>query len=330
MTAVVERSAFERLHHDRRRPGYTIEPLAIAWDAVAFKVEGRRDAIACAPRRTLDDFLDQLDRGDLDEAINAFLAAPPSGRVLRAARQARRPGLFDSMASSGAITPAERVPGRTALGLGGGGGSPLAARQDKGQHRPRRPRLPKRFLVGAAAVGTVVAVGAVAVAVTGGGGNKSVETAGGAPTSSAAGVAFPIPPSPPEPTGAAVSGSDVTGFWSGDWGDLVLRVEGTKVIATYAYDQSEIVGTLSGRRITGWWCEVPTRKGPTDSGPVQFDFIGDPRTSGRIDGRWQYASAGADAQWSEDWDISAKSAEPPPQELVDRLDRVESECHAGQ
>jgi hypothetical protein len=247
--------------------------------------------------------------------------------VLRAAGQTRKPGLFDQLESRASIAPPERVPSRS-FALGGiGGGNPVDARRNKDRRPPRRPRLPKRFLVGAAAVATVGIATVAVVATRGGDDKKPVATAGQTTQFTIPNVS--LPPSPPAPPGAALSAAELTGFWSGDWGDLLMQVSPDgKVIATYNYDEGMIIGSLSGRRITGWWCEVPTRKGPTDAGPVQFDFLGDPGSSLAIDGRWQYASGTANG-WSEDWDITAKTSTSPPEVLVDRLPHVESDCIPG-
>ncbi|MEY2453179.1 MAG: hypothetical protein QOD92_2753 [Acidimicrobiaceae bacterium] len=312
-----ERGAFERVGGTCRRDGYTMEPIAIAWDAIAFHLHGARDAIVCVPRTALAEFFDQLDRGLLDREINRFLASPAGGRVLRAADQTNEPGLFDELASRGAIVPPERVPGRPLLG-GLGGGTPADSRRNKG--RRRGPRNPRHVFVGAVAVATIGIGTAIAIAASGNDSSGNVAV-GQAPTTVASG---PTTSSPPVPAGS-VNATQINGFWSGDWGDLVLRVTADgKVVAAYAYDQGMIVGTLTGRRIDGWWCEVPSRKGPGDAGPVQFDFVGDPAKSLTIDGRWQYASG--NGTWSEDWDIDAKSTQAPPPELVARLDKVAAEC----
>ncbi len=162
----MQRNAFARVVDARRRPDFSVEPLAIAWDAVAFRIDGVRECIACVPRAELDDFLDQLESGALDDSIRTFLATPPSGRVLRAASQANSTGLFDTMAAPGAITPAERVPGR-ALPFGGGGGTPADVRREK-QHRGRR--LPSRAVL-AAVIAAGVLIAGVAIAAAGGGGS---------------------------------------------------------------------------------------------------------------------------------------------------------------
>ena len=142
-------TAFGRAIRPRIRRGYSVEPLSIAWEAVAFRVRGERGAVACVPRALLADFLDQLDAGQLDATIGLFLASPPQGRVLRASTQASDAGLFDEMASPSAIAPTERV---TGLGIGGrGGGNPRAARRNK--HR----RSGHRALLIAAALIVVIA-----------------------------------------------------------------------------------------------------------------------------------------------------------------------------
>jgi hypothetical protein len=168
----VDESALDRVLAPFQRPSFSLEPVAIAWYAVAFQVRGARDAVVGVPRRSLRAFLDDLDAGRLDEVIASFLASPPSGRVLRSADQLSRPGLFDELSSPGAIVPPERRPGRGRLG-GIGRGTPSDARRNK--NRGRRPRVPRRVFVAAAATVVVVTVIAtVAVASSGGGSKHSV------------------------------------------------------------------------------------------------------------------------------------------------------------
>jgi len=152
-------NAFGRVIDRRSRAGYAVEPTAIAWNAVAFRVRGSRDAIACVPRAELDAFLDGLDAGRLDQEILDFLGTEPSGRVLRAAGQTRRTGLFDELATPDAIVPPERIPRR---GIGDhGGGTPSVARRDK---RSRGPRPRRLLLAGAAAATVVIVAGVIVVA----------------------------------------------------------------------------------------------------------------------------------------------------------------------
>jgi hypothetical protein len=125
----------------------------------------------------------------------------------------------------------------------------------------------------------------------------------------------------------AVARSTFDGFWSGDWGDLVMRVGADgSVVAAYAYDQGVIVGAVSGGVMRGWWCEAPSRTGPRDAGPVEMRLVTlDGRTS--IDGRWAYAEA--PDSFNENWDITAKSNDAAPADLVARLAEARSLCRPG-
>jgi hypothetical protein len=116
------------------------------------------------------------------------------------------------------------------------------------------------------------------------------------------------------------------GFWSGDWGDLVMRIDpGGAVVAAYAHDEGAIVGRLDDDGVMrGWWCEVPSRGPDADAGAVEMRIV---LTGGvpTIDGRWKYGDDPA-MDWREDWDISQKSAATPPAELTARLDEATTLC----
>ena len=177
MAVALEAGSFERAHRDHRRPRYSLEPTAVTWDAVVFRLHGERAAYACVPRRSLAAFFAELDSGALDATIEAFLASAPSGRILRAADGSSTPGLFDELASPDAIVPPERRPGRPAP-FGRGGGTPTGDRPDK---RARQPRPRRLAIAGAAvAVAAVVVVGAIALA---SGGDDSSTVTVGAPAS---------------------------------------------------------------------------------------------------------------------------------------------------
>jgi hypothetical protein len=208
-----EQSPFEGVVLARQRPGFTVEPEAIAWNAVAFKVRGERDGVACIPRNSLTSFLDDLDGGRLDLAIREFLAAPPSDRVLRTVAQAETPGLFDELSSPDAIVPQERRPGRPSR-FGRGGGTPTGPRRDK---RSRRPR-PRRLLVGGALIAGVLIVAAVAVALRSNNDKAPERVVADVeqPASPAADIG--TPPVPPPPAGAACVArpAGMTAWWPGD------------------------------------------------------------------------------------------------------------------
>ncbi|MEY2461205.1 MAG: hypothetical protein QOG30_3035 [Acidimicrobiaceae bacterium] len=177
----VQPNPFEEVTRSRVRPGFTVEPLSIAWAAVAFRISGSRECVACVPRAELGSFFEELDAGRLDDCVRQFLASAPSGRVLRAADQTQTSGLFDDIASPDAIVAPERVPGSPRrLGFGrGGGGTPSDARRQK---RQRRPRAPRGVVVGAVVAGVVVVGVVIAVTSRGSGDSKSVAVNAGAST----------------------------------------------------------------------------------------------------------------------------------------------------
>ncbi len=109
---------------------------------------------------------------------------------------------------------------------------------------------------------------------------------------------------------------DILGFYSGDWGDLLLRQMGDEIWGVYAYEEGSIVGRIEGDELHGWWSEVPSRMPTNDAGEVEFRWsIG---ASGMIalDGRWRYGDNGA---WNEDWDINLVTDRGPLPELVERF-----------
>lgn len=193
-------NAFERVTRNRTRPGYRVEPVAIAWNAVVFALKGDREAIACIPRSALGTFVDDLDSGRLDDTIREFLASPPAGRVLRNSDQTTDARLFDSLESPGAVVPPERSPGR--LGRFGGAGTPTGSRPNK------RARRPRRFVVAAAIVVVALVGGGVAIAARGGKSTTVAATTPGAITGQSTG---PTTPPSTAPSGGPDLKVDLTG-----------------------------------------------------------------------------------------------------------------------
>ncbi|MEY2424083.1 MAG: hypothetical protein QOI95_4150 [Acidimicrobiaceae bacterium] len=260
----LEASPFERVVESSRRPGYSVVPVAITWDAVAFGLHGERDAVACIPRPALAAFFEDLDAGRLDEPIRDFLASPSSGRVLRAADQTTNPGLFDELASPEAIVPAERSPGRPGL-LGRGGGTPTNDRRNK---RSRKPR-PRRVFVGAAVAVAVVAAGAIAFAASRGGDNKDAVTAG--PDTTAPTPTVPTPTAPAIPLLAAVAGSySVTEVYTGCGTSDHTIADAT---ITILVDEATRIITVGVSKATG------PLDGTTFRVPTAYQSVANPGTS---------------------------------------------------
>jgi|GEM_PF-7039836 len=114
---------------------------------------------------------------------------------------------------------------------------------------------------------------------------------------------------------APIAASEVVGYYSGQWGNMVLRMVGEEIWGAYTHDQGTIVGRYVDGVFVGWWSESPSRLPNADAGDVEFRFI---RVGNvvRMDGRWRYGSMEA---WREDWDIGQVSAEPPA-DLLSRFD----------
>jgi hypothetical protein len=128
-------------------------------------------------------------------------------------------------------------------------------------------------------------------------------------------------PVPPESTQPVITAAEVAGYWTGDWGKLVLQQQGDKMVGAYSHDNGLLVGTLQGTTLVGWWCETPSRKPSKDAGDVEMKFVTvDGKRS--IDGRWRY---GTDGEWREDWDISWDQG-APPEELTKLLATATTDC----
>lgn len=91
------------------RPGFDVLPLAATWDFTLFALRGpSRDAVASVPRQALPAFLQEVRRGALDGVLSAYLARPPSGRVLDARPLALVPALYDALGDPSVLLPEER------------------------------------------------------------------------------------------------------------------------------------------------------------------------------------------------------------------------------
>jgi hypothetical protein len=124
------------------------------------------------------------------------------------------------------------------------------------------------------------------------------------------------------PVTQVITAAEVEGYWTGDWGKLMLRSVGDEVRATYLHDEGTVTGRMSEEGVVvGWWCEAPSREAPKDAGQVEFRFVD---TDGQLalDGRWRYASEG---EWREDWDL-VRVNEQPPEELVARFNDEAAFC----
>ena len=97
-----------------QRPGFSVAAISGTWDYTAFEVRpisrpDDRAAVVNVPERQLDQFLDELDRGALDEVINHYLVVAPSNRVLKSSDQTTSPGIFDSVNPNPQLMPPDQM-----------------------------------------------------------------------------------------------------------------------------------------------------------------------------------------------------------------------------
>jgi hypothetical protein len=111
--------------------------------------------------------------------------------------------------------------------------------------------------------------------------------------------------------------SDILGFYSGDWGDMVLRTHGDEIWGAYQHDEGTVVGKINTEGVfVGWWSEVPTRETPNDAGDVEFRWARGTTNAIALDGRWRY---GTTENWREDWDVELVTDRDVPPEISDRF-----------
>lgn len=98
---------------------------------------GPRRVFATVPRRAMERFERELCAGTLDGMVAAFLAAPPSGRLLASHAQAVEPGLYDELAAN----PLDLLPAEYRRRE-----EPTAVRPGKRPHPAGRERVKRRAL----------------------------------------------------------------------------------------------------------------------------------------------------------------------------------------
>jgi hypothetical protein len=115
--------------------------------------------------------------------------------------------------------------------------------------------------------------------------------------------------------------SDILGYYSGNWGQMILRKQGNEIIGVYEHRDGTLIGEIDDEGVfAGWWTQTPTRTG-LDAGEVEFRWS---KTSDgaavALDGRWRY---GSDGEWLENWDVLRVSDRSAPSQLSDRFERTD-------
>ncbi|HKP58668.1 MAG TPA: hypothetical protein VJV78_18235 [Polyangiales bacterium] len=111
--------------------------------------------------------------------------------------------------------------------------------------------------------------------------------------------------------------SDVLGFYSGDWGDMILRKQDDEIWGAYVHDDGTITGKVDAEGVfVGWWSEVPSREPTNDAGDVEFRWARGTGSVVALDGRWRY---GTNGDWHDDWDVDLVTDRSPPAALSERF-----------
>jgi hypothetical protein len=111
---------------------------------------------------------------------------------------------------------------------------------------------------------------------------------------------------------AAESGvklEEVVGFWSGDWGNLVLKQFGETVMGAYAHRDGTLLCRFEKGTLVGWWTEAPSREPDGDAGDLEIHFV---KKGGVLTllGRYRHGTSGP---WLEEWNLKRLPDEPPPE-----------------
>ncbi|MBI5547247.1 MAG: hypothetical protein HY901_25475 [Deltaproteobacteria bacterium] len=111
------------------------------------------------------------------------------------------------------------------------------------------------------------------------------------------------------PAEAAVKLDEVVGFWTGDWGNLVLKQYGETVWGAYTHRDGTLVGRLEKGALVGWWSEEPGRAPDGDAGEVEIHFVRKGSVLTLL-GRYRHGTTGT---WHEEWNLKRVEDEPPPE-----------------
>ncbi|WP_025270727.1 FecR family protein [Hippea sp. KM1] len=92
------------------------------------------------------------------------------------------------------------------------------------------------------------------------------------------GNGLPTEPKPMKPF-------NIKGKWKTDFGVVVFRQDGDRVLGTYPHDKGKIEGKLIGNILICKWREAPTYKPKRDAGDCKFRFSPDGNS---FEGKWRY------------------------------------------
>lgn len=107
----------------------------------------------------------------------------------------------------------------------------------------------------------------------------------------------------------SVTLAEVPGFWTGEWGNLVLQPRGGEVWGAYTHRDGTLVGRFERGAIVGWWSEAPTREASGDAGEVEIHFVRGADGLSLL-GRYRHGTQGP---WIQVWNLRRSEVAPPPE-----------------
>jgi hypothetical protein len=162
-----------------------VEVAWATWDLSVFSVShGEASGVVAVPRPQLEQFLDDLWAGRLDERLTTDVRSRRvQRRRLASSDDASKVAVYGGVSDPTRLLPRERDVLTGRVQPPGGPRGRESKRRSEDAHRPPRPRrLPPRVLVAGAVVSLVVVAGS-ALALSGGGEDPAPVIAGGSTTS---------------------------------------------------------------------------------------------------------------------------------------------------
>jgi hypothetical protein len=196
----------------------------------------------------------------------------------------------------------------------------MTGRSEVAVARPRA-QMPDAALPSPAVDAGVRPVAADPAGQAGVAGSSGSHAAGASQTSDDAGTEIEVEVEVEKLGNTGLSVGDILGYYSGDWGQMVLRKSGSEIWGVYEYRDGALIGELNAEGVfIGWWTQLPSRAG-LDAGEVEFRWsrVADGSVIA-LDGRWRY---GSDGEWLENWDILRVTDRSAPTWLSDRFERID-------
>lgn len=239
----------------------------VTWGFVVFALtDGSRSCHLTVPGPELGSFLDDLDDGTLDAALQRHLVRPRRAKLARAS-QTGSVDAYRDLPSPAALLPSERDPGTGRFPRGGAGGGVTGGRPGK-RHQselrpPVRPKWVRPVVIGAVAL---IVIAVIAAALSSRGDDEPALTASGTTSAVSSSVAS-----------GQTTVSDY-GEWESTAGTISLERRGdhligtvTQVVADPAFQRCRLE---VGQQLFSVTADAPSNVGTAPVFPPEAPFTG--------------------------------------------------------